>query len=123
MVAFSQLASYVLSSRVDQTGLGCWSWIQVGTGEHQTQIVSAYQPCHLSGWQLISHNDLMKGRGTVDAQHKWYFQKKGNFDKPREIFSSQLITQLMAWRAVGEEIILFIDVNETIYTSPLDKAL
>ncbi len=35
-VAFSQLASYVLLSGVDQTGLGCWSWIQVGTGEHQT---------------------------------------------------------------------------------------
>jgi hypothetical protein len=27
MVAFSQLASYVLSFRMDQTGLGCWSWI------------------------------------------------------------------------------------------------
>jgi hypothetical protein len=36
IVAFSQLASYVISSRVDQTGLGCWSWIQVGTGEHRT---------------------------------------------------------------------------------------
>jgi hypothetical protein len=35
-VAFSQLASYVLLSGVDQTGLGYWSWIQVGTGEHQT---------------------------------------------------------------------------------------
>jgi hypothetical protein len=43
-VAFSRLASYVLSSGVDQIGLGCWSWIQVRTGEHQTQIVSAYQP-------------------------------------------------------------------------------
>ncbi len=44
-VAFSQMASCVLSSGMDQTGLGCWSWIQVGTGEHQTKIVSAYQPC------------------------------------------------------------------------------
>jgi hypothetical protein len=37
MVAFSQLASYVLLSGVDQTGLGRWSWIQVRTGEHRTQ--------------------------------------------------------------------------------------
>ena len=37
MVAFSQLASYVLLSGVDQIGLGCWSCIQVGTtGEHWT---------------------------------------------------------------------------------------
>jgi hypothetical protein len=49
LVAFSGLASYVLSSGVDQTGLSCWSWIQVGTGEHRTQIVSAYQPCRSSG--------------------------------------------------------------------------
>jgi hypothetical protein len=67
-VAFSRLASYIISSRVDQTGLGRWSWIQVGTGEHCTQIVLAYQPCRLSGCQLIGHNVLMKGRGMVAAQ-------------------------------------------------------
>jgi hypothetical protein len=65
----------------------------------------------------------MKGRGAVAAQHEQYFWKKGNFNKPREMFSSQLITQLMAWCAVGEEVILFIDVNENIYTGPLAKAL
>jgi hypothetical protein len=120
-VAISQLASYVLSSGVDQTGLGPWSWIQVGTGEHWTQIVSTYQPCHLSGQQLISHNGLMKGRGMVAAQHKRYFWKKGNFNKPQEIFSFQLITQLMVWCAVGEEVILFIDANENIYMGRLAK--
>jgi hypothetical protein len=41
-VAFSWLASYVILTGVDQTGLGRWSWIQVGTGEQRTQIVSAY---------------------------------------------------------------------------------
>jgi hypothetical protein len=87
-VAFSRLASYVISSGVDQTGLGHWSWIQVGTGEHWTQIVSAYQPCRFSDQQLIGHNRLMKGRGMVAAQHKHYFQKKGNFNKSQEVFSS-----------------------------------
>ncbi len=82
-VAFSQLVSYVLLSGVDQTRLGLWSWIQVRTEEHKTQIVSAYHPCHLSGQQLIGHNSLMKGRGTVAARHKWYFWKKGNFNKPQ----------------------------------------
>jgi hypothetical protein len=65
----------------------------------------------------------MNNRGMVAAQHKWYFQEKGNFKKPREIFSSQLITQLMVWHVAGEEVILFIDVNENIYTGPLAKAL
>ncbi len=29
----------------------------------------------------------------------------------------------MVWRAAGEEVILFIDVNENIYMGPLAKAL
>jgi hypothetical protein len=81
---------------VDQTGLGQWSWIQVGTGEHQTQIVLAYQPCRLSGHRLIGQNGLMKSRGMVAAQQEIYFWKKGNFNKPWEIFSTKLITQLRA---------------------------
>jgi hypothetical protein len=40
-VAFFWLASYILSTCVDLIGLGQWSWIQVGTGEHRTQIVPA----------------------------------------------------------------------------------
>jgi hypothetical protein len=64
----------------------------------------------------------MKGRGTIAAQHKWYFWKNGNFIKPQDIFSSQSITQLMAWHAAGEEVILFIDVNKNIYTGPFAKA-
>jgi hypothetical protein len=34
-----------------------------------------------------------------------------------------MITQLMGWHAAGEKVILFIDVNENIYTGPLAKAL
>jgi hypothetical protein len=64
----------------------------------------------------------MKDRGTIAAQHKRYFQKKGNFNKPRENFT-QLITQLRAWYAAGEEVILFIDVNKNVYMGPLAKAL
>ncbi len=121
-VAFSRLESYVISSGVDQTGLCCWSWFQVRTGEHWTQIVLTYQPCRLSACRPIGHNGLRKGRGMVAAQHKCYFQKKSDFNKPWKIFSSQLITQLRAWCAVGEEEILFIDVNKNVYTGPLAKA-
>jgi hypothetical protein len=65
----------------------------------------------------------MKGRGTVAAQHERYSLKKDNFNKPWEISSSQLITQLRAWHAAGEEAILFIDVNKNVDTGPLAKAL
>ncbi len=59
----------------------------------------------------------------VAAKNKCYFRKKGNFNKPQEIFRSRLITQLRAWHAAGEKVILFNDVNENVYTSPLAKAL
>jgi hypothetical protein len=65
----------------------------------------------------------MKGRGMVAAQHKQYFRKKGNFNKPREVFSTQLLTQLRVCWAVGEEIISFIDVNKNVYTGSLAKVL
>jgi hypothetical protein len=65
----------------------------------------------------------MKGRGTVAAQHKCYFRKKGNFNNPGEIFSSLLITQLRVWRAAGEEVILFIDVNKNVFMDPIAIAL
>jgi hypothetical protein len=65
----------------------------------------------------------MKDRGTVAAHHEWYFQKKDYFNKPGEIFSSQLITQLMVWSVVSEEVIFFIDVNENVYMGPLAKGL
>ncbi len=39
------------------------------------------------------------------------------------MFSTQLLTQLRVWRAVGDEIISFIDVNENMYTGSLAKAL
>jgi hypothetical protein len=123
MVTFSRLASFVLSTGVDQTGLGWWSWIQVRSGVHLTQIVLAYQPCQSSGRWLICQNGLMKGKGTVAAQNERYLWKKRNFNKPREVFSTQLLTQLRVGQAVGEEIILFVDVNKGVYTSPLAKAL
>ncbi len=72
---------------------------------------------------MIVHNGVMKGRGTVAAQHKCYFWKKGNFNKPQDIFSTQLITQVRAWRAAGEEVILFIDANKNVYMGPHAKAL
>jgi hypothetical protein len=65
----------------------------------------------------------MKGWEMVAAQHKRYFQKRGKINKPRVVFSTQLLTQLRAWQAIGEEIILLIDVNKNMYTGFLATAL
>jgi hypothetical protein len=114
MVTFSRLASYVILTGVDQTGLSWWFWIQVRTGEHWTQIVLAYQPCRSLCCRLIGTNGLMKSRGAVAVQYEQYFRKKEYFNKPREVFSTQLFTHLRVWRAVGEEIIkIYLLANKT----------
>jgi hypothetical protein len=122
-VAFTCLANYVLLTGVDSTILGWWLWTPMGTSEHWTHVVPAYQPCYSKSCQIIKKNGSMKGKGTVAAQHEQYFQKKGNFNKPRTVFSRQLVTQLKAWQAALKEIILFMYYNENVYTGPLARSL
>ena len=43
--AFTCLSGYVTATGVDPTSLGCWLWVKVGSGQHRTRIVTAYQPC------------------------------------------------------------------------------
>ncbi len=57
------------------------------------------------------------------SQHQRYFRKKGIFTNPRKAFSTQLVTQLRSWRVAGEEIILFADMNENVYTGSLARRL
>jgi hypothetical protein len=125
MVAtFSRLSSYIIDTGTDPTNLGRWSWILVVSGDHRTRIVSAYQPNRLQKRpKLVTENGKMIGRGTVAAQHKRYFTSKGNSNDPRDIFRAQLIVLLKQWRAADEELILFADLNEDIYTGPIAQAL
>ena len=121
---FSRLSSYVITQGVDPTGLGRWSWILVGSGDHRTIIISAYQPKKLSNnSRRITPDGTMIGGGTVAAQHCRYFTSRGNCGNPRAIFMAQLVVQLKAWRAKQYEIILFADLNENIYTGPFSRQL
>ena len=111
---FTCLAGYVTATGVDPTGLGWWSWIQVGAGEHRTRIISAYQPCRGTGRVRLGREGQLLHGGPVAAQHDQYFRKKGIFTTPRKAFVQQVVTQLRAWRASGEGIILFADMNEKV---------
>ena len=121
---FTRLSSFVIAQGVDRTGLGRWSWILMGSGDHRTIIVSAYQPQHSTNKpRLITSEGSMIRGGTVAAQHRRYFRQRGNCRNPRDIFTAQLVTQLKAWRAKGYEIILFADLNENVYTGRFSQLL
>jgi hypothetical protein len=86
----------------------------VGTGARKTRIVTAYRPVKPSK-RLIK--DKKRGWFTVWAQHRRYLRRNGFGDvSPRTKFELDLIEQLLEWKNAGDEIILFIDINDHAYT-------
>ena len=114
MATFGRLSASVHSSGSDYTGLGRWCWQLIKKGDKTTRVVVAYQPGE--------PGRDSKGY-TVFEQHQRYFEARGDFRSPRTIFFQQLISQLLLWKAAGEEIILCGDFNENVYDSRLGKRL
>jgi hypothetical protein len=117
--AFTCLSGFVKSTGTDHTGLGCWPWIQVGSGKHPTRIVTAYQPYWGSNTPRLGPISCILHRGMVASQHQRYFRKKRIFTNLWKAFTTQLDTQLCTWRAAGEKIILFANMDTSVYTGRL----
>ena len=117
VAAFSRLTGFIQELGVNRTSLGHWSWIKAGTGDHRTRIISVYQPCNTAKTctSTLDASGKMKRSRTVWAQHVRYLRKKGIYQDPRKAFCFQLITQLKHWRAKGDEIILFANLNKNIH--------
>jgi hypothetical protein len=111
-MTFGPLTSYILSQGADDTGLGRYVWTLVGLeGGKKTRFISAYQPCDNHGPQ------------TVLTQHSHYFEALGNHTNPRTLFCEHLLEFIAKCKADGEEVVLYIDANENVYTGQLAKAL
>lgn len=110
-----RLSSYVIDTGSDTTKLGRWSWILFGIGEVRTRVIVAYQP---------SKPPRTSKGGTVWDQHMNYFTPRGQIGiSPRTLFYEHLTAQLKAWKAAGEELLLFGDFNENVYTGRLSRRL
>jgi hypothetical protein len=111
-MTFGPLSTYILEQGADETGLGRCVWTLVGVhGKKKTRFVTAYQPCE------------NKGKKTVFSQHSRYFKALGDHTNPRTIFYNHLLEFIAKCRANGEEVVLFIDANENVYTGRLARAL
>ena len=120
-LAYSRLAGFVLEVGKDPTGLARWVYLYVGTGERKTRIITAYRPVRPS--RSLRRDDV-RGWFTVWAQHRRYlrFHGRGHLS-PHAAFSEDLVKQLLQWKAAGDEIILFMDVNDNAYTGLLPRRL
>jgi hypothetical protein len=111
-MTFGPLSSFILSQGADTTGLGRWVWTLVGMeGGKKTRFITAYQPCENGGGE------------TVFTQHRHYFEGLGNHTNPRTLFCEHLLELIAECKSQGEEVVLYIDANENVYTGRLAKAL
>jgi hypothetical protein len=109
-----QFSSFVTGVGSDPTGLGWWAWLRVAGGGEQTCIVTAYQPC-----------GLQKGTTGQTAwdQHTRYFEARGEVWDPRTMFKSDLLSFLWECNSAGDEVLLFGDFNENLYSGSLATRL
>jgi len=117
LMAFDRFSSFVnvRESGADARNLGRWCWLVVEGGGKRTRIVVAYQPSGEPGKDSAGF--------TAWDQHSRYFESQGDGRSPRTIFFEQLVSQLLVWKASGEEIILLGDLNENVYTGRITKRL
>ncbi len=60
---------------------------------------------------------------TVKDQHSRYFCALGDARSPRTIFYEQLVSQLITWKAIDNDIVLLGDFNKNIYSGRLARQL
>lgn len=98
----------------DQTGLGRWAWIRLGSGTTTTRIVTAYLP----------HKPGRNSRGrTVWEQQSRYFEARGDLRYPSTIFIEHLLALMATWITNGEHVVLAIDANQDVYSGRLAQSL
>ena len=81
IIALESAATMVSKSGTDSMGLGRWSWMWIKFKiNHQTRIISAYQPSQ----------NKSKGVESNYALQSQHFKERGDLRCPRHIFRSQL---------------------------------
>jgi hypothetical protein len=111
LFACKELMQYIHSSSANTRKLGRWnSWSVYVDSNHRMRIVVAYQ---------IGTNKT--GEKTIYRQHKRHILQRGlgiNLE-PRELFQNDFLQAITEWKAQGERIIVFIDMNEHVLTGKL----
>ncbi len=113
MMVMGTISPKVIDSGVDFTGLGQWCWVRIELGTKKTRIVIAYQPYN-SGWSAGT---------TVKDQQSQYFRALGDAQSPRTIFFEQLISQLLVWKKIVNDIVLLGNFNKNVYLGRLSCCL
>jgi hypothetical protein len=113
MLLTYSLLQYAHLSTINMQRLGRWSsWSFYRNPLHWTWVVVAYSP-----------GQFHPGPKTVYQQQMAYINSHQLNLTPLQLFLSDLVKQLLIWKAAGNRLILFIDANESIVCGPICRAL
>lgn len=108
------LLEYSRGTAHDSRNLGRWaSWSFHSNPDHRTRVITAYCPGTRKN----------EGLQTVYTQHLNEINSIGLDTTPYSLFVNDLLQAIRCWRAAGDRIILFIDVNEHVLRGTLARQL
>ena len=108
------LLEYSRGTSHDSRKLGRWaSWTFHSNPDYRTRVITAY----------CQGTRKHEGLQTVYTQHLNEINSLGLDTAPYSLFVTDLLHAIRCWRAAGDRIILFIDVNEHVLRGPLSRQL
>lgn len=114
-LSIDQVTHRVSGSGADERGLGRWSWILLkGKNMNKVRIITVYQP-------NLCRNST--NPASVYSQHRKFFLDHDIETCSLDMFRQDLITQVKAWLAQRNKIIILIDANEDVRVGPLSSQL
>lgn len=114
MFSFNNAACRVMGSGWDTTGLGRWTWTRFwGWNGIITHVICACRQCTPTGSNKVF---------SVYAQHQRYFNEQLEDICPQTAFIRDLCAELDMWIEQGEQLIVALDANEDMQSSPVATA-
>ena len=106
-----QCAHRVLTSGVDDTLLGRWSWVTL-RGKHniKTTFFTLYRPCK----STYSEN-------TTYSQHLRYFNLCQRIDCPRDAILDDVSSVIQQFQEDGHQIVVMADCNSSVSSGPIRR--
>ena len=106
-------AHRVMQSGNDSSTMGRWCWTRYrGKNGTTLRVISAYR--------CVENVD---GPLSAWSQQTLFLESKHITTDPREAFVTDIITQLTIWLEQGDQIILGLDLNESIVSAPFTTKL
>jgi hypothetical protein len=110
LTSINKPAHRIIDTGKDAEGLGRWAWtLYRGRQDITLRIISAYRTCKTTN----------SGSNTTHSQQRRYMDRNNDSRCPRAAMLQDLGNELQKWRTEGNQIILMMDCNEDVNSTPM----